>query len=229
MFEQFREKWSKAMHPLILRLGDTNPNTLTWTSLVVSLGAFWLVANARIDDEGALMIVSAVILIGIAGVLDALDGDLARHQGTSGPYGDFLDHTIDRVVDIGLIVAIGINSEFGVDLSLALGAALLTLMGSYVGTQAQSVGLGRIYGGFSRADRMVITVVGMLLASLQAADVFSLILTIEGGPGAFVILGLEEVNGLGMAVIFSAWGGLYTFVTRFISARKMLLDSVPES
>ena len=76
---------------------------------------------------------------------------------------------------------------------------------------------------------MVITVVGMLLASLQAADVFSLILTIEGGPGAFVILGLEEVNGLGMAVIFSAWGGLYTFVTRFISARKMLLDSVPES
>ena len=27
MFEQFREKWSKAMHPLILRLGDTNPNT----------------------------------------------------------------------------------------------------------------------------------------------------------------------------------------------------------
>ena len=229
MFEQFREKWSKAMHPLILRLGDTNPNTLTWTSLVVSLGAFWLVANARIDDEGALMIVSAVILIGIAGVLDALDGDLARHQGTSGPYGDFLDHTIDRVVDIGLIVAIGINSEFGVDLSLALGAALLTLMGSYMGTQAQSVGLGRIYGGFSRADRMVITVVGMLLASLQAADVFSLILTIEGGPGAFVILGLEEVNGLGMAVIFSAWGGLYTFVTRFISARKMLLDSVPES
>ena len=229
MFEQFREKWSKAMHPLILRLGDTNPNTLTWTSLIVSLGAFWLVANAGIDDEGALMIVSAVILIGIAGVLDALDGDLARHQGTSGPYGDFLDHTIDRVVDIGLIVAIGINSEFGVDLSLALGAALLTLMGSYMGTQAQSVGLGRIYGGFSRADRMVITVVGMLLASLQAADVFSLILTIEGGPGAFVILGLEEVTGLGMAVVFSAWGGLYTFVTRFISARKMLLDSVPES
>ena len=229
MFEQFREKWSKAMHPLILRLGDTNPNTLTWTSLVVSLVAFWLVANAGIDDEGALMIVGAVILIGIAGVLDALDGDLARHQGTSGPYGDFLDHTIDRVVDIGLIVAIGINSEFGVNLSLALGAALLTLMGSYMGTQAQSVGLGRIYGGFSRADRMVITVVGMLLASLQAADVFSLILTIEGGPGAFVILGLEEVNGLGMAVVFSAWGGLYTFVTRFISARKMLLDSVPES
>ena len=229
MFEQFREKWSKAMHPLILRLGDTNPNTLTWTSLVVSLGAFWLVANAESDDVGALMIVSAVILIGIAGVLDALDGDLARHQGTSGPYGDFLDHTIDRVVDIGLIVAIGVNSEFGVDLSLALGAALLTLMGSYMGTQAQSVGLGRIYGGFSRADRMVITVVGMLLASLQAADIFSLTMTISDAPAAFIMLGLNEFNGFGMAVVFSAWGGLYTFVPRCISARRMLLDSVPES
>ena len=229
MFEQFREKWSKAMHPLIVRLGDTNPNTLTWTSLIVSLGAFWLVANAGIDNEGALMIVGAVILIGIAGVLDALDGDLARHQGTSGPYGDFLDHTIDRVVDIGLIVAIGVNSEFGVELSLALGAALLTLMGSYMGTQAQSVGLGRIYGGFSRADRMVITVVGLLLASLQAADVFSLTMTISDAPVAFLMLGLGEMNGLGLAVLFSAYGGLYTFITRFISARRMLLDSVPES
>ncbi|MEC8547799.1 MAG: CDP-alcohol phosphatidyltransferase family protein [Candidatus Thermoplasmatota archaeon] len=229
MFEQFREKWSKAMHPLIVRLGDTDPNTLTWTSLVVSLVAFWLVANAGIDGEGALMIVGAVILIGIAGVLDALDGDLARHQGTSGPYGDFLDHTIDRVVDIGLIVAIGFNSEFGVDLSLALGAALLTLMGSYMGTQAQSVGLGRIYGGFSRADRMVITVLGMILASLQAAGIFALTITITGDFGSFLVLGLEEMNGFGIAVVFSAWGGLYTFITRFISARGMLLGSVPES
>ena len=229
MFEQFREKWSKAMHPLIVKLGDTNPNTLTWTSLIISLGAFWLVANAGIDNEGALMIVSAVILIGVAGVLDALDGDLARHQGTSGPYGDFLDHTIDRVVDIGLIVAIGVNSEFGVDLSLALGAALLTLMGSYMGTQAQSVGLGRIYGGFSRADRMVITVVGMVMASLHAAGIFDLTITIPGDFGNLIQLGLEEMNGFGMAVVFSAWGGMYTFLTRFISARRMLLDSVPES
>ena len=226
MFEQFREKWSKAMHPLIVRLGDTNPNTLTWTSLIVSLVAFWLVANAGIDNEGGLMIVGAVILIGIAGVLDALDGDLARHQGTSGPYGDFLDHTIDRVVDIGLIVAIGINSEFGVDLSLALGAALLTLLGSYMGTQAQSVGLGRIYGGFSRADRMVITVVGMLLASLQSADDLSLNVTISDAPAAFIILGLDELNGLSLAVWFSAWGDLY-IRSRFISARRMV-SSVPE-
>ena len=40
-------------------------------------------------------------------------------------------------------------------------------MGSYMGTQAQSVGLGRIYGGFSRADRMVITIIGLSLAGLQ--------------------------------------------------------------
>ena len=101
----------------------------------------------------------------ISGVMDALDGDLARHQGSAGPYGDFLDHTIDRVVDIGIIVAIGFNSDFGVGPSLGFGAALLTLMGSYMGTQAQSVGLGRIYGGFSRADRMVITIIGMCLAA----------------------------------------------------------------
>ena len=76
---------------------------------------------------------------------------------------------------------------------------------------------------------MVITVVGMIMASLHAAGIFDLTITIPGDFGNLIQLGLEEMNGFGMAVVFSAWGGMYTFLTRFISARRMLLDSVPES
>ena len=168
MFEKMRAKWTKAIHPLVLKMGDLDPNVLTWTSLLLAIAAFYLLSGAGLDEAGAIAILGGVVLILVAGVLDALDGALARHQGIDGPYGDFLDHTIDRVVDVGLLVALGMNVAFVSDPRSGLLAGLLTLFGSYMGTQAQSVGLGRIYGGFSRADRMVLTLVGLVVAAWQA-------------------------------------------------------------
>ena len=220
-----RETWTKAIQPIVLKLGDLDPSVLTWTSLLVSVVGFYMLAIAEMETNGSLMIILAVILILVAGVLDALDGALARHQGTDGPYGDFLDHTIDRIVDVGLLVAIGMNAAFVSNMSAGLAAGLLTLLGSYMGTQAQSVGLDRIYGGFSRADRMIITLLGLLVAAMQAYT---------GGTGIdmnsyheylqYVLLGNEELNGMTGALAISAWGGIYTFIVRFNSTRRQLLE-----
>ena len=220
-----RETWTKAIQPIVLKLGDLDPSILTWTSLLVSIVGFYMLAIAEMDTNGSLMIILAVILVLVAGVLDALDGALARHQGTDGPYGDFLDHTIDRIVDVGLLVAIGMNTAFVSNMSAGLAAGLLTLLGSYMGTQAQSVGLDRIYGGFSRADRMIITLLGLLVAAMQAYT---------GGTGIdmnsyheylqYVLLGNEELNGMTGALAISAWGGIYTFIVRFNSTRRQLLE-----
>ena len=149
MFEKFRDRWTKAINPLILRMEGVDPSFLTWSSLILSLVAFYLLMEADLDSKGSLAIVIGIVIILVAGVLDGLDGALARHQGTDGPYGDFLDHTIDRIVDVGLLVAIGMNASFVDNPSSGYLAGLLTLFGSYMGTQAQSVGLDRIYGGFS--------------------------------------------------------------------------------
>ena len=225
MLEKMRETWTKAIQPIVLKLGDLDPSVLTWTSLLVSILGFYMLAIAEMDTNGSLMIILAVILVLVAGVLDALDGALARHQGTDGPYGDFLDHTIDRIVDVGLLVAIGMNTAFVSNMSAGLAAGLLTLLGSYMGTQAQSVGLDRIYGGFSRADRMIITLLGLLVAAMQAYT---------GGTGIdmnsyheylqYVLLGNEELNGMTGALAISAWGGIYTFIVRFNSTRRQLLE-----
>lgn len=225
MFEKMRGTWTKAIQPIVLKLGGLDPSVLTWTSLLVSLVGFYVLAIAEINTTGALMIVAAVILVLIAGVFDALDGALARHQGTDGPYGDFLDHTIDRIVDVGLLVAIGMNASFVSNPDAGLIAGLLTLLGSYMGTQAQSVGLDRIYGGFSRADRMIVTLLGLLIAAMQAYT---------GGSGIdivsyneyleYILLGNTELNGMTAALAVSAWGGVYTFLVRFNSTRKQLLE-----
>ncbi len=225
MFEKMRDTWTKAVQPIVVRLGNLDPAVLTWTSLLISVIAFYLLATATDDESGAMMILGAVALVLIAGVFDALDGALARHQGTDGPYGDFLDHTIDRIVDVGILVAIGYNAALVLDPMAGYAAALLTLLGSYMGTQAQSVGLGRIYGGFSRADRLVITLAGLVWAAWQVGT---------GGTGIdittaheyahWALLGNPQLNGMTLALAVSFWGGIYTFIVRFIETRKQLLE-----
>ena len=224
MFEKMRGVWTKAIQPLVLKMGNLDPSVLTWTSLILALASFWLIAEAGLDEDGAMMVGAAVVLILIAGVLDALDGALARHQGVAGPYGDFLDHTIDRVVDVGLLIAIGMNAAFVSDPGTGAVAAVLTLFGSYMGTQAQSVGLDRIYGGFSRADRLVLTIACLIAAAWQAYS---------GGIGydvsdieyaSWIMLGNTELNGMTAALSISAWGGVYPFLSRFVNTRSQLLE-----
>ena len=225
MFEKMRERWTKATHPLVLRLGGLDPSVLTWSSLVLALVSFYLIVGAEEDGNGSMAIVGAVVIILVAAILDGLDGALARHQGVDGDYGDFLDHTIDRIVDVGLLVAIGMNAAFIDDPSSGYLAALLTLFGSYMGTQAQSVGLDRIYGGFSRADRMVITLVSLLVAAWQAqTGVSGIDLTGMSELVGWAMLGNNELNGMSFALAISAWGGVYTFLVRFIKTRRGLLN-----
>jgi len=225
VFEKLRERWTKAINPLVIRMENVDPNLLTWTSLVLALGAFYLLAEAQLDSRGSIAIVGAIVLILVAGVLDGLDGAIARHQGSDSPYGDFLDHTIDRVVDVGLLVAIGINSTFVDNPSSGYLAGLLTLFGSYMGTQAQSVGLDRIYGGFSRADRMVLTLVALIAAAWQAqAGISGYEIGEVHQMAEWLILSNSELNGMTFALAVSAWGGFYTFLVRFVKTRSGLIS-----
>ncbi|RAH05538.1 MAG: hypothetical protein CMA00_003850 [Methanobacteriota archaeon] len=225
MFEKFRDRWTNAINPLIMRMEGVDPSFLTWSSLILSLVAFYLLMEADLDSKGSLAIVIGIVIILVAGVLDGLDGALARHQGTDGPYGDFLDHTIDRIVDVGLLVAIGMNGSFVDNPSSGYLAGLLTLFGSYMGTQAQSVGLDRIYGGFSRADRMVLTLVALVAAAWQAhAGVSGFVVSEINDAVEWIILGNSELNGMTFALAISAWGGVYTFLVRFAKTRNGLLN-----
>ena len=118
------------------------------------------------------------------------------------------------------------NAAFVSNMSAGLTAGLLTLLGSYMGTQAQSVGLDRIYGGFSRADRMIITLLGLLIAAMQAyTGSLGIDVTNYHEMFKYILLGNNELNGMTGALAVSAWGGIYTFIVRFNSTRRQLLES----
>jgi archaetidylinositol phosphate synthase len=154
------------------RLGLT-PNGVSALALITAGaagGAFFLAG------EQQLLYLLGAGLVFCNGVLDLLDGALARELDVQSSAGDLLDHVFDRYADI-LIVA-GLAAGIG---RYALGFAAITgvLMTSYLGTQAQAVGLDRVYGGvLGRADRLALT--GVVATVAAVVDATAADLTVVG-------------------------------------------------
>ncbi|KYK27880.1 MAG: hypothetical protein AYK23_01995 [Candidatus Proteinoplasmatales archaeon SG8-5] len=105
--------------------------------------------------EYFLILASAIIAI--SGLLDALDGKVAKLTGKASKRGDFLDHVADRYADIFILAGVILSAYCG----WIIGIFALTgvFMTSYLGTQAQAVGVKRDYGGvLGRADRLVLLI-----------------------------------------------------------------------
>ena len=202
-------------------MSNVDPATLTWISVLFAAACCYLLATAGRDADGGWRLIGAFALLLIAAELDALDGAVARAYDKVSKYGDWLDHTIDRLVDLSLLIAIGINTAWISVHWLGWAAATMTLLGSYMGTQAQSVGLGRNYGGFSRADRLVTTFVGIFLGAIMAFQGTADIAIPEAISN---LVGFDGINALSTVLMISLLGGIWTFLTRAASSRQQLLD-----
>lgn len=125
-----------------------------------------------------------------------------RHQKK----GDFLDHVLDRYADVfilgGITLSIYCNNIIG------LFAVVSILLASYLGTQAQAVGAGRIYSGvLGRADRLVI---------LIALPLIQYMLINQG------IICIWKFTFVEWVMIYFAVAGQITVIQRFFGAWKML-------
>jgi len=155
----------RLMAPLVSgakRAGIT-PNGISVLALLAAVGAAGSFFAVR---ETQLFYLAGAIFVFLNGVLDLVDGNLARELGTDSRAGDLLDHVLDRYAD--LLIIGGLAAGLG---AYALGLAAVTgvLMTSYLGTQAQAVDLDRVYGGvLGRADRLALT--GVITAIAAVVD-----------------------------------------------------------
>ena len=133
------------------------PNFWTVLSLFCALGA-GIAFGFGIPILG-------VILVILNACLDVLDGALARYMGVASPIGDYLDHVFDRYADTFIVVGI---LTYGVRVwecpvapwIIGMFAITGVLLSSYLGTQAQAVGMKRNYGGIlGRADRLILLII----------------------------------------------------------------------
>ena len=210
--EKLRRRWETTLGPMIRIASNVSPITVTWIALPFGVAGGLLAMYAPNEASGGWWMLGAALMIGLAMIFDGLDGSLARAKGEVTRWGDYLDHTIDRILDSTWVVCLS-ASIFVNDLALGFAAALLTLLGSYMGTQAQAVAGTRNYRGFSRADRTVLTLLSLIVMGVMLLMDFS---TSTVYPAPFDHI---NVNPLSIVVFISALGGIWTFLVRFKQAQ----------
>jgi CDP-diacylglycerol--glycerol-3-phosphate 3-phosphatidyltransferase len=146
------------LHPRI------HPNGLTLLGTAVSLGA------AAEFAAGELRRGAAIAALG--GLFDLVDGVVARAQGRATRFGAFLDSTMDRLVDVALLLGLalhyaGIGERGWAWLAgIALAGSVLT---SYAKARAEAW-LRDFRGGLlERAERIALLVAGGLLGWMPLA------------------------------------------------------------
>jgi CDP-diacylglycerol--glycerol-3-phosphate 3-phosphatidyltransferase len=137
----------------LIRLG-VRPNAITSGSALV------VVAAGAAFGLGAVRLAAVCLLA--SGLLDVLDGAVARRGGMTSTFGAFLDSTLDRVGDAALFagIAVYLRAAAGGALSavglLAVLAALTgSLLVSYTRARAEGLGIVCGQGIAQRAERIL--------------------------------------------------------------------------
>jgi len=162
VLDAYRHLADAVLDPIARRLGKVSPDTLTWAALVSA--AF---AGISFLFRGGWPLVVGALFVFLNALLDALDGKVAKMTGKASRRGDFLDHVVDRYADVLILLGITLGPYASQWWWLGLLAIIGVLLTSYMGTQAQAVGAGRLYAGvLGRADRLVILVLAALLQAV---------------------------------------------------------------
>jgi len=159
-----RDKASVITHPIARWLSKWNvhPNTITIAGFLLTAGAGIVLATGHLSWGGALLLLTSST--------DALDGALARVTGKKSRFGAFLDSTIDRFSEGALLFGL-LVWQLQVGHALEVYLIFLSLLGavmvSYTRARAEGVGYACKVGMLTRAPRVFLLGVGLLLGLVR--------------------------------------------------------------
>lgn len=166
-------------------------NALTTMALALSAAAGVAVATGHLWSAAALVLVS--------GVLDALDGVVARATGTTSRWGALLDSTVDRFADAFPLM--GVASLYLAHDRLALipiGTLVFGFGVSYVRARAEALGTQLPALFMRRAERTILLLLCLALGTVDFSPVM---------PHALLLAGvgiLGVMNAVGVVAALSA-------------------------
>src|SRR5262249_9721896 len=125
-------------------------DVLTALGLIVSLITAVVIASGHL--------VWGVVGVILAGLVDLLDGSVARRTGQASPGGAFFASVADRISDAALLIGVAwylgrTSAHLPV---LAFAVAALSMVISYERAKAESLGLSAKGGLMERAERFVL-------------------------------------------------------------------------
>jgi CDP-diacylglycerol---glycerol-3-phosphate 3-phosphatidyltransferase len=133
--------------------------------MVTVIGAaITVVASLTLIPNGRF--VPALLIVGVFIAGDVIDGTMARLSGTQGPYGAWLDATLDRVADVAVFGGLlwwAARSSDAVTTTFAWVCLAGAVAISYGKARAEAVGATANGGLAERAERLIVLGLGGIL------------------------------------------------------------------
>ena len=167
MLEHLRAPFKRLIEPFakaLVSLGLT-------ANAVTVIGAIGTIVVAFATGITGWLFAGAVVLTLLV-LADSLDGSIAALTTGGTQFGAFLDSTLDRIADWALLAGVVIFFILHADCIswIGIAAAMVSMMTSFVTSyaraRAESVGFEVKNGIATRADRLVIILVGMAITGL---------------------------------------------------------------
>ena len=145
-----------------VRVGVT-PNQLTLVGLFLQAVVAAVIAAGWLQLAGLLLILFSIF--------DAFDGTVARLTGKVSGFGAFVDSTLDRYAEafvlFGLLIYETGQPGTRTEVLLIYVSIVGSLLVSYTRAKAESLGIKCMEGILTRAERVALLAVGLLLSPCQ--------------------------------------------------------------
>jgi CDP-diacylglycerol--glycerol-3-phosphate 3-phosphatidyltransferase len=178
---------------------NLSPNAITLIGLIITLLASYFYAKGYFRIAGLILL--------LAGLCDAIDGEVARKANKVSKFGAFFDSTIDRFEEF--FVFGGILFYYSMvrqDILLSIVVYLILLgsiMTSYIRARAEGIGFSPTSGPMDRPGRYIYIVLfsiiagcGVLFSVAMGVLLFLVYLTVVNRFKEFrVLISKEEKNG----------------------------------
>ncbi len=211
---------------LLIKIGIT-PNMITFLGLILNiLASIVLIYGAEKGvrmDHGYVGLAGFIILLG--GLMDMVDGRLARVGNMSSDYGALFDSVLDRYSEMLMFLGICyylVSYDYFLSSIFAFIAMIGSVMVSYTRARAEGLGVTASVGIMQRPERVLLIGVAAI-----ACGIFSkswgadFKIDIEGLPFPL----FETITIFTLPIFVLAIMANITAIRRLMHARKIILKS----
>ncbi len=149
----------------ILSKSGITPNALTFINLALNIVAAYVIATGHLLLGGVLVLV--------AGLFDLLDGALARFTKQTTRFGAILDSVADRISEAAILCGLLIwyipQEEASLEIVLIFIVLIGSFLVSYIRARAEGLGWQCQVGLFTRAERVIVLAIGLLINQIFIA------------------------------------------------------------
>jgi CDP-diacylglycerol---glycerol-3-phosphate 3-phosphatidyltransferase len=152
------KRYADPFARVVAKTGAT-PDMITAAGLGLNVIAGAALAAGRFTSGGSLIIAG--------GILDLLDGAVARTTGKSSLFGSVFDSTADRygeAANLFGLLAYYVSRGARTEPALIFAAMVGSIQTSYIRARVEAIGMDLRDGAFTRTERVVLLAAALLLA-----------------------------------------------------------------